>query len=78
MNQREYQICTNCVMGTTDFKITFYDKGVYDHCRDFYENVLPIGTHFLLRFFSLFHGLRKVFTTCFLTFVCNHRVEFDE
>ncbi|MDM8553315.1 N-acetyl sugar amidotransferase [Desulfococcaceae bacterium HSG7] len=40
MNQREYQICTNCVMDTTDSKITFDDKGVCDHCRDFYKNVL--------------------------------------
>lgn len=38
---REYQICTNCVMDTTDSKITFDDKGVCDHCNDFYDNVLP-------------------------------------
>lgn len=41
MNQREYQICTNCVMDTTDIKIKFDDKGVCDHCNDFYNNVLP-------------------------------------
>ncbi len=41
MNQREYQICTNCVMDTTDSKITFDERGVCDHCNDFYKNVLP-------------------------------------
>ena len=38
---REYQICTNCVMDTTDTKITFDDKGVCDHCRGYYSNILP-------------------------------------
>ncbi len=41
MNQRTYQICTNCVMDTTDTKITFDDKGVCDHCNRFYKNILP-------------------------------------
>ena len=41
MSKRVYQICTNCVMDTTDSKITFDEKGVCDHCKDFYENVLP-------------------------------------
>lgn len=35
------RICTNCVMDTTDTKITFDEKGVCDHCNDFYKNVLP-------------------------------------
>jgi len=38
---REYQICTNCVMDTTDTKITFDENGVCDHCGTFYENILP-------------------------------------
>jgi N-acetyl sugar amidotransferase len=38
---RNYQICTNCVMDTSDSKITFDEKGVCDHCNDFYKNVLP-------------------------------------
>lgn len=38
---RGYQICTNCVMDTSDSKITFDEKGVCDHCNDFYNNVLP-------------------------------------
>lgn len=37
----KYQICTNCVMDTSDSKITFDEKGVCDHCNDFYGNVLP-------------------------------------
>uniref|UniRef100_A0A7C4PIT8 N-acetyl sugar amidotransferase n=1 Tax=Anaerolinea thermolimosa TaxID=229919 RepID=A0A7C4PIT8_9CHLR len=38
---RTYQICANCVMDTSDSKIVFDDKGVCDHCNDFYNNVLP-------------------------------------
>ncbi|MFH2027037.1 MAG: N-acetyl sugar amidotransferase [bacterium] len=41
MNQRNYRICTNCVMDTTDPKITFDDQGVCDHCNNFYKNILP-------------------------------------
>lgn len=38
---RVYQICTNCVMDTSDSKINFDEKGVCDHCNDFYRNTLP-------------------------------------
>lgn len=38
---RGYQICTNCVMDTSDSKIIFDEKGMCDHCRNFYENILP-------------------------------------
>lgn len=38
---REYQICTNCVMDTTDSKITFDKDGVCDHCHSFKEDLLP-------------------------------------
>ena len=41
MKNSEYQICTNCVMDTTDTKITFDANGVCDHCNDFYKNVRP-------------------------------------
>lgn len=41
MKNRDYKICTNCVMDTTDTKINFDESGVCDHCRDFYENVNP-------------------------------------
>ena len=35
------KICTNCVMDTSDSNIVFDDKGVCDHCNDFYANVQP-------------------------------------
>jgi len=41
MISRKFQICTNCVMDTTDSKITFDENGVCDHCNDFYKNVKP-------------------------------------
>lgn len=34
-NQRAYQICTRCVMDTTDPDITFNEKGECNHCTDF-------------------------------------------
>ena len=39
--KRSYQICTNCVMDTTDSKIEFDQNGVCDFCNDYYENILP-------------------------------------
>jgi hypothetical protein len=36
MNQRPYQVCRNCVMDTTDSKITFDATGLCDHCQNFY------------------------------------------
>ena len=38
---REYQICTNCVMDTTDSMITFDEQGVCDHCAGFNKNIRP-------------------------------------
>ena len=38
---RTYQICTNCVMDTSDSKIEFDSAGVCDHCRNFKLNVKP-------------------------------------
>ncbi len=40
-NSKEYQICTNCVMDTTDPKIVFDDNGVCDNCHSFYRDTLP-------------------------------------
>lgn len=37
----KYQVCTNCVMDTSDSKIVFDENGVCDHCLDFKENVRP-------------------------------------
>lgn len=39
--EREYQICSNCVMDTSDSKITFDEKGVCDHCNTFYKDIEP-------------------------------------
>ena len=41
MNERKHQVCTNCVMDTTDSKIKFDEEGVCDHCNDYYQNILP-------------------------------------
>jgi N-acetyl sugar amidotransferase len=41
MITRTYQICTNCVMDTTDSSIIFDEKGVCDHCNNYYTNILP-------------------------------------
>ncbi|MHB8799677.1 MAG: N-acetyl sugar amidotransferase [Thermoanaerobaculia bacterium] len=38
---REYQICSNCIMDTTDSDIVFDSRGVCDYCSNFYENILP-------------------------------------
>lgn len=38
---RKYQICVNCVMDTSDSKITFDDEGKCDFCNDYYKNILP-------------------------------------
>ncbi len=37
----EYQTCRNCVMDTTDSRITFDGEGICDHCNNFYKNILP-------------------------------------
>lgn len=34
-------VCSNCVMDTTDSKISFDGDGVCDHCRDFRQNIEP-------------------------------------
>lgn len=39
--KKEYQICTSCVMDTTDTKITFDEKGVCDHCNSYKKDVEP-------------------------------------
>ena len=41
MSQSKYQICSNCIMDTTDPDITFDERGWCDYCRNFYENILP-------------------------------------
>ena len=36
-----HQICTNCVMDTTDSLITFDKNGVCDHCNTYYREIKP-------------------------------------
>lgn len=38
---KEFQICSNCVMDTSDSKIFFDDKGICDHCNTFNKDILP-------------------------------------
>ncbi len=35
------KICSNCVMDTTDRKITFNNEGMCDHCQTFYTDIKP-------------------------------------
>jgi len=44
MEQRKYQICSKCVMDTTDSKIVFDEKGVCDFCNS-YAKDLAINWH---------------------------------
>ena len=39
--KRKYQICSRCVMDTSDSKIVFDEEGVCDHCRNFDKNIKP-------------------------------------
>ena len=41
MIKKKYQICSNCVMDTSDTRIKFDTIGICDHCLDFYKNVEP-------------------------------------
>lgn len=41
MSERKYQVCSNCIMDTTDPGITFDERGWCDYCRNYYENILP-------------------------------------
>lgn len=41
MSKESYQICTHCVMDTTDSAITFDARGVCDHCRTFETQIRP-------------------------------------
>lgn len=41
MSDKKYQICSNCVMDTTDSKIIFDENGVCDYCNSFKNEILP-------------------------------------
>ena len=38
---RHYQICTGCIMDTSDPRITFDDDGVCDYCTNFQNQIQP-------------------------------------
>ena len=41
MPKRKYQICTNCVMDTSDPQITFDNNGVCDFCQNYRDIISP-------------------------------------
>ena len=41
VNDRPYQMCTNCIMDTTDSSITFDEKGVCEYCQNYHNTILP-------------------------------------
>lgn len=41
MENKNYQVCSRCVMDTTDPAIHFDENGVCDHCHDYDTNVKP-------------------------------------
>jgi N-acetyl sugar amidotransferase len=41
MKKRDYQICTNCIMDTSDSTITFDERGWCDYCCNFERNIRP-------------------------------------
>ncbi len=38
---RPYQVCTHCVMDTTDVDIQFDENGVCMRCKEYEERILP-------------------------------------
>lgn len=41
MNQRKYQICTNCIMDTSDTTLTFDERGWCDYCCNYHTSIAP-------------------------------------
>ncbi|MGQ3050307.1 MAG: N-acetyl sugar amidotransferase [Roseateles sp.] len=41
MPLRPYQICTNCIMDTSDSGIVFDERGWCDYCNNYHRNILP-------------------------------------
>lgn len=40
-SKRTYQICTNCIMDTSDSNITFDGRGWCDYCNNYHQNIVP-------------------------------------
>ena len=45
MSERKYQVCSRCVMDTTDTDIQFDEHGVCQRCREYEERILPDWKH---------------------------------
>ncbi|MBO4858765.1 MAG: N-acetyl sugar amidotransferase [Treponema sp.] len=45
MQKRDYQICTKCVMDTSDEDILFDENGVCERCREYEQRILPIWNY---------------------------------
>lgn len=45
MSERKYQVCSRCVMDTTDSDIQFDEHGVCQRCHDYEERILPWWNH---------------------------------
>ncbi|PLP59642.1 LPS biosynthesis protein [Mesorhizobium loti] len=41
MSLRKYQICTNCIMDTSDSKISFDSGGRCEYCNNYHSNIVP-------------------------------------
>ena len=41
MIKRLYQLCTNCIMDTSDSNITFDARGWCDYCNNYHANIVP-------------------------------------
>ena len=57
-----YKICVNCVMDSSDTRISFDENGVCDHCRDFIYNVKPnwnVGTQSKVELSKIFDKIKK-------------------
>ncbi len=42
---KKVQVCTNCIMDSTDESIIFDEKGVCDYCNNYYNTILPNWTN---------------------------------
>ena len=40
-SRRPYQVCANCIMDTSDSKITFDERGWCEYCTNYHENIVP-------------------------------------
>lgn len=45
MSERKYQVCSHCVMDTSDEYIKFDEKGVCQRCNEYENSVLPWWNH---------------------------------